>query len=68
MAFGSGNIDNLSKMTFDFFDGQTGAWGASHGHAPGNPAVTAVGNLALFANGDGTIDAIAVGAPCPTGS
>jgi hypothetical protein len=65
VAFGSGNIDNVSKITFDFFDGTTGEWAASHGHAPGNPSVTGVGSAAFFANGDGTVDVIAVNGPCP---
>ena len=30
-VFGSGNIDNTSKLVFDFYDGQTGEWAPSHG-------------------------------------
>lgn len=63
-AFGSGNINNVSKLTFDFFDGQTGEWAPSHGHIPGNPAVASIANVALFANGDGSVDAIAIDGDC----
>jgi len=66
VAFGSGNIDATAKITYDFFDGQTGEWAPSHGHLPGNPAVTSIGNVAMFANGDGSIDVIALNAKCPS--
>lgn len=66
VAFGSGNIDGTAKITFDFFDGQTGEWAPSHGHLPGNPAVTSIGNVAMFANGDGSVDVLALNSKCPS--
>lgn len=59
-AFGSGNIDSVAKLTFDFFDSKTGDWVASHAHAPGNPAVVGINNVALFLGCDGVFDALAL--------
>lgn len=64
VAFGSGNIDADAKVTYDFFDGKTGNWAASHGHCPGNPAVAGVKDIAMFAHGDGIVDAIAIDGDC----
>lgn len=64
VAFGSGNIDADAKVTYDFFDGKTGEWIASHGHCPGNPAVTGVKNIAMFAHGDGVVDSMAINGDC----
>eukprot|EP00041_Stephanoeca_diplocostata_P029253 m.858893 g.858893 ORF g.858893 m.858893 type:complete len:387 (-) comp23525_c0_seq9:1988-3148(-) len=59
-VFGSGNIDSDAKTAFDFYDGVTDTWVASHGHTAGNPTVTGLQNLALFAYPDGVIDVLEV--------
>ena len=63
-AFGSGNIDATSKVSFDIFDGLTGEWAPSHGHHPDLPAVASVENIALFAGQDGVVDALALNGDC----
>ena len=63
-AFGSGNIDDASKMAFDFYDGVTGKWAPSHGHHKDNPEVAGVRNVALFAGSDGVVDALAIDGDC----
>lgn len=59
-AFGSGNIRPDAKTAFDFFDSTTGDLAASHAHAPGNPAVVGIKNVALFLGCDGVFDALAL--------
>lgn len=58
-AFGSGNIRMDAKLALDVYDSSTGILAASIAHAPGNPAVAAVKNVALFLGCDGVFDALA---------